>query len=100
MKLADKQTGELTHDNTTNTPRLKSGFAKEQLNSFVERIERLQEEIDALQADKREVFAEAKGMGFDAAIMRKVISLRKMDKAAFQEFEAVLDTYLTALDMR
>jgi len=77
----------------------KSVFAKEQLRSFINRIERLSEEREALSADIREVFAEAKGTGFDTKIMRKVIGLRKMDKADFQEHEAVLDLYLTAMDM-
>jgi uncharacterized protein (UPF0335 family) len=95
--MTDKKRGDLSHE-PSNAPR--SGFAKDQLFSFVERIERLQEEIDALNADKREVFAEAKGVGFDTAVLRKVIGLRKLDKADFQELEAMLDLYLTALNMR
>jgi uncharacterized protein (UPF0335 family) len=91
--------GNLEHDTSTNNGP-KPGFAKQHLISFVERIERLQEEIDALNADKREVFAEAKGTGFDTKILRKVIALRRMDKADFQEMEAILDLYLSALDMR
>lgn len=91
-------TGNLEHDNTRNAPR--SGFAKDQLFSFVERVERLTEERDALSADIREVYEEAKGTGFDTKIMRKVIALRKLDKADFQEMEAMLDLYLTALGMR
>jgi uncharacterized protein (UPF0335 family) len=78
----------------------KSGFAKEQLKSFIDRIERLNEEREALSADIREVFAEAKGTGFDTKIMRQVIRMRKLDKAEFQEQEAMLDLYLTAMDMR
>jgi uncharacterized protein (UPF0335 family) len=78
----------------------KSGFAKEHLRSFVDRIERLNEEREALTADIREVYAEAKGTGFDTKIMRQVIRLRKLDKADYQEQEAVLDLYLTAMDMR
>jgi uncharacterized protein (UPF0335 family) len=68
----------------------KSAFAKEQLKSFVQRIERLNEEREALSADIREVFSEAKGSGFDTKIMRQVIRLRKLDKADFQEQEAML----------
>jgi len=78
----------------------KTGFAKEQLKSFIDRIERLEEERTALSADIREVFAEAKGTGFDTKIMRQVIRMRKLDKADFQEQEALLDLYLTAMDMR
>src|SRR5205807_1983400 len=78
----------------------KSGFAKEQLRSFVERVERLEEERAALTADIREVYSEAKGLGFDSKIMRQVVRMRKLDKADFQEQEAMLDLYLTAMDMR
>lgn len=91
--------GDLSHS-PQNTPPAKSGFAKAQLYSFVERIERLNEEKDAMAADIREVFAEAKGTGFDTKIMRQVIRMRKLDKADFQEQEAMLDLYLTAMDMR
>jgi uncharacterized protein (UPF0335 family) len=78
----------------------KSGFAKEQLRSFVERVERLEEERSALTADIREIYSEAKGLGFDAKIMRQVVRMRKLDKADFQEQEAMLDLYLSALGMR
>jgi uncharacterized protein (UPF0335 family) len=74
----------------------KSGFAKEHLRSFVDRIERLEEERGALSADIREVYSEAKGTGFDTRILR----MRKLDKADFQEQEAILDLYLNALGMR
>jgi uncharacterized protein (UPF0335 family) len=78
----------------------KSGFAAGQLRSLVERIERLEEEKAALTSDIREVYAEAKGNGFDTKIMRQVVRLRKLDKADRQEAEAVLDLYLSALGMR
>ena len=78
----------------------KSGFAKDHLKSFVERVERLEEERSALTADIREVYSEAKGQGFDAKIMRQVVRMRKLDKADFQEQEAMLDLYLSALGMR
>jgi uncharacterized protein (UPF0335 family) len=78
----------------------KSGFAKEHLKSFIERIERLEEEKAALTADIREVYAESKGQGFDTKIMRQVIRLRKLDRADRQEQEAMLDLYLGALGMR
>ena len=78
----------------------KSGFAAGQLKSLVERIEHLEEEKAALAADVREVYAEAKGQGFDTKIMRQVIRIRKLDKADRQEMEAILDLYLSALGMR
>ena len=78
----------------------KAGFAKDRLRSFVDRIERLEEERAALSADIREVYSEAKGEGFDTKTMRQVVRLRKLDKADFQEREAMLDLYLGALGMR
>ena len=77
----------------------KSVFAKEQLRSYIERIERLAEERDALSEDMSEVYAEAKGDGFDTKIMRQVVRLRKLDKADFQEQEAMLELYKRALGM-
>ncbi|HWY15929.1 MAG TPA: DUF2312 domain-containing protein [Rhizomicrobium sp.] len=75
-------------------------FAKDQLKSLVERIERLEEEKAALTADIREVYSEAKGHGFDTKIMRQVVRLRRLDRADRQEQEAILDLYLAALGMR
>ena len=75
------------------------GFAQDRLRSFIERIERLEDEKAALMADIREVYAEAKGTGFDPAIMRKVVRLRKMDDSDRREEELILDTYLHALGM-
>jgi len=77
----------------------KTGFAKEHLKSFIERIERLEEEKAALAADIREVYSEAKGTGFDAKVMRQVVRLRKLDTADRQEQDAILDLYLDALGM-
>lgn len=78
----------------------KSGFAKEHLKSFIDRIERLEEERKSLTADIREVYSEAKGTGFDTKIMRQVIAKRKLDKADFQEQEAIFDLYWNALEGR
>jgi uncharacterized protein (UPF0335 family) len=78
----------------------KSGFAKEHLKSFIERVERLEEEKAALVADIREVYSEAKGQGFDTKIMRQVVRLRKLENADRQEQEAILDLYMSALGMR
>ncbi len=78
----------------------KTAFAKDKIKAFVNRIERLNEEREALSADIKEVYSEAKGSGFDTKILRQVIRMRKLDKADFQEQEAMLDLYLTAMDMR
>jgi len=73
------------------------GISAQRLKSFIERIERLEEEKKALGGDIREVYAEAKSGGFDAKIMRQVVKLRKMDKAERQEQEALLQVYLDAV---
>ncbi len=75
------------------------GVAGSQLRSYVERIERLEEEKAALAADIREVYAEAKGNGFDPKVMRQVLKLRKLDQADRQEQEALLDLYMSAIGM-
>ena len=73
--------------------------AKDQLRTIVARIERLEEEKAALSADIREVYAEAKGNGFDVKALRSVIRMRKQDENKRREEEAVLVTYLHALGM-
>ena len=75
------------------------GVAGEQLKSFIERIERLEEEKSALSGDIKEVYAEAKGNGFEPKIMRQIIKIRKMDKDALDEQESLLDLYKRALGM-
>ena len=75
------------------------GIGAERLKSFVERVERLEEEKAALSADIREVYAEAKADGFDTKIMRQVVRLRKMDTADRQEQEELLDLYKRALGL-
>ena len=76
------------------------GIAGERLKSFIERIERLEEEKAALAEDIREVYSEAKGNGYDVKIMRQIIRLRKLDSSDRQEQEAILETYMAALGMR
>lgn len=71
-----------------------------QLRSFIERVERLEDEKAGLMADIREVYAEAKAHGFDTPTMRKVVRLRKMDSDDRTEAEALLELYLGALGMR
>lgn len=77
----------------------KTSFAKGQLKSLVERIERLEDEKKALTDDIKEVYGEAKGHGFDTKILRKVVSLRKRDRQEREEEEAMLELYLSALGM-
>src|ERR1039457_5133690 len=67
------------------------------LRAFVERIERLEEELKALADDIKDVYAEAKGNGFDAKVIRKVVSIRKQDRDKRLEEETILDLYLAAL---
>ncbi len=76
-----------------------ASIAHGQLRSIVERIERLEEEKAAIAADIKEVYAEAKGNGFDTKILRKVVRLRKVDTAERQEEEALMDVYMAALGM-
>lgn len=75
------------------------GVAAQQLQSMIMRIERLEEDKANIAADIREVFAEAKGQGFDVAIMREIISLRKMEENDYREREEILDLYKRALGM-
>ena len=74
-------------------------FAKHQLKAFVERVERLEEEKAATAGDIKEVYAEAKGNGFDTNAIRTVVRLRKLDINERKEAEAILETYLAALGM-
>lgn len=74
-------------------------FAKKQLNAFIERIERLEEEKKAIADDIKEVFAEAKAMGFDNKALRAVIKSRKEEPAERQEFEALVNLYRETVGM-
>jgi uncharacterized protein (UPF0335 family) len=73
--------------------------AQNQLRQLIEQIERLEEEKKALAGDIRDKYAEAKALGFDVKVMRKVVSLRRKSKTDRQEEEAILTTYLHALGM-
>ncbi len=75
------------------------GVAGEYLRSYIDRIERLEEEKAGLAADIREIYGEAKGNGFDARTMRRIVSLRKLDQTERNEQEALLDLYRRALGM-
>ena len=74
-------------------------FAKDQLKAIIERIERLEEEKKATSDDIRDVYAEAKGNGFDTKALRKIVALRKMDTDERREAEEILETYMHALGM-
>lgn len=76
------------------------GVAGERLKSFIERLERLEEEKAGIANDIKEVYAESKGSGFDVKILRKLIQLRKMDQALREEQETLLDVYMRAIGMR
>lgn len=69
------------------------------LRAFIERIEKLEEEKRAIADDIKDVYAEAKGTGYDPKVMRKIISLRRQDKHKRQEEEEILELYLSALGM-
>jgi uncharacterized protein (UPF0335 family) len=75
------------------------GVSSAQLKSFVERVERLEDEKAGIAEQIREVFAEAKGTGFDVKIIRQVLKIRKMETQERLEQEELLDLYLTALGM-
>lgn len=75
------------------------GVARDQLKSFIERIERLEEEKKTIADDIKDVYGEAKGTGFDTKILKKIISIRKQDKDERMEQEAILETYMIALGM-
>ncbi len=71
--------------------------AAEQIRSYVERVERLEEEKQTFVKDIREVYKEAKSNGFDPKVLRAVVRLRAQDKAKREEFESLLDAYMTAI---
>ena len=73
------------------------GVAGDQLRALVERIEHVDEEIKALTEDKKDIYAEAKGNGFDVKVIREVVRIRKKDPKERDEAESLLDTYLHAI---
>jgi uncharacterized protein (UPF0335 family) len=85
------------NDVATSPAAATGGVAAERLRSFVQRIERLEEDKAALAHDLREVYAEAKGEGFDTKVLRKLIGVRKRDPRQRQEEDELLDLYLSAL---
>ena len=73
--------------------------AQDQIKAFIERIERLEEEKSAIAGDIKEVYAEAKGNGFDTKVLRQIVRIRKQDHAERMEQEALLELYMAALGM-
>jgi len=73
--------------------------AQDQLRAFIERIERMEEEKAAIAADIKEIYAEAKGNGFDVKVIREIVRIRKQDHSERMEHEAILELYLSALGM-
>jgi uncharacterized protein (UPF0335 family) len=74
------------------------GIAGDRIRSLIERIEHIEEEIKALNEGKKEIFAEAKGEGFDVKILKEILRLRKQDRDERDEHEALLDLYLSAME--
>ena len=73
------------------------GLAGDRIRSFVERIEQMESELQALNEGKKEIFAEAKGEGFDVKILKEIIKLRKQDEDEREEHETLLDVYMRAM---
>ena len=84
-------------DDASSHPDILNATAQGQLKSIIERVERLEQEKAEVAEQIKEVFAEAKGNGFDVKILRKVVRIRKQDRAKRQEEEAILDLYLSAI---
>jgi uncharacterized protein (UPF0335 family) len=84
-------------DDASDHPDVLNATAQTQLKSIVERVERLEQEKSEIAEQIKEVFAEAKGNGFDVKVLRKIVRIRKQDRAKRMEEEAILDLYLSAL---
>lgn len=78
---------------------MSNGVDGSQLNAFIERIERLEEEKRAIADDVKDIYSEAKGTGFDPKIMRKIVVLRKMDRAKHVEEQELLDLYMQSMEL-
>lgn len=99
--MSDLNVAEFPQDDDVSSETTKDvgGVAGERLRSFIERVERLEEEKTALAEDIKEVYAEAKAVGFDVKTIRKVIKLRKMDTEKRREEDELLDLYKAAIGM-
>lgn len=87
----------ISNEAAFDNPDVMTAAAQGRLRTIIERIERLEEDKKAILEDIKEVLSEAKGEGYDVKVLRKVIRIRKQDKAKRQEEEAILDLYLSAL---
>lgn len=76
-----------------------TGVAGEELMQFIQRVERLEEDLSGLKGDVKDVFAEMKGRGYDTKAVRQILRLRKKDHAERQEEDAILGLYMQALGM-
>lgn len=92
--MAKATKGDLEHDATSN-----GGVSGAMVRAFIERIERMEEEKKAIATDIKEIYAEAKGNGFDTKVLRKIVAIRKQDHNERMEQEALLDIYMHALGM-
>ncbi len=88
---------EETLEHETSNSREVGGIAGDRLKSFIERVERLEEEKKALSQDIKEVMGEAKAVGFDTKIMRKIMKIRKMDAEKRQEEDYLTELYMSAI---
>jgi len=88
---------DLTGDDDVAAPQSLTQSAKEKLKQIVARIERLEEEKAGIAQDVKDVYAEAKALGYDTKALRAVVRLRKIDRREREEQEQVLDLYLAAL---
>lgn len=95
----DETQGDETSGSAEGETKDVGGVAGQRLRSFIERVERLEEEKAALMEDLKEVYGEAKGVGFDVKTMRKIVSLRKMDSEKRRESDELLDLYKSAIGM-
>jgi len=73
------------------------GIAGDRIRSFIERAEHIEEELKALNEGKKEIFAEAKGEGFDVKVLKEILKLRKQEQSERDEHESLLDLYLSAM---
>ncbi len=73
------------------------GIAGDRIRSFIERAEHIEEELKALSEGKKEIFAEAKGEGFDVKVLKEILKLRKQDQSERDEHESLLDLYISAM---
>ena len=97
MNLKTKNQKHINMNNIENNENIENNSKDDRLKSFIERVERLEEEKSNILADIKEVYSEAKSIGYDPKIMRKVLIIRKMDIDERLEQEALLDTYRNAL---